>query len=271
MNPVLIEIAGFKIYWYTLFVLVSVFIAISLTQREGKRFGVKLDFIFNMCFWTVIFGLIGARVYYVIFNWDYFGQNLTQIPQMWNGGLAIHGGILAGLLTIYLYCKKYQVRMLRYLDFIVPALIFAQAIGRWGNFFNQEAHGTPTSASAISNFFTPDFVVQGMYINGVYYLPMFYYEFLACLLLFVFLLVIRRNKYIKVGSLTALYLVGYGAIRFFIEIYRTDALMIGAFKVAHIISVIMFLIGVVILMINVRKSKFEDLYNDTSNIEKGNF
>lgn len=110
-----------------------------------------------------------------------------------------------------------------------------------------------------------------MHIDGVYYTPTFLYESIACLILFIVLLFVRRSKYVKVGTLSALYLIGYGIIRFFIEISRTDALMIGAFKIAQIVSIIMVIVGIVILMINARKSKFEDLYNDENNIEKVRF
>lgn len=268
MNPVLISLGGFDIHYYTVIVLVVVYLGIALAQKEAKRFGVKKDFIFNMCFWAVIFGMIAARAYYVLFHLDYFSQNVGEILMIWTGGLAIHGAIIGGLITVYLYCKKYKARFIRYLDFMVVPLLIAQALGRWGNFFNGEAHGVVTTPEQISNFFTPDFVVRGMNIDGAYYVPTFYYEFLACLILFIVMLFLRRSKYIKVGSLTAIYLIGYGVIRFFIEMSRTDALMIGAFKTAQIVSVIMVLIGVIIIMINTRKGKFEDLYNDTNNIEE---
>jgi len=270
MNPVLLELGNYELRYYTVIVIVAVILGISIIQKEVKRFNMKTDFVLNMIFWTIIFGLLGSRVYYVIFSWEYFSNNLLEIFQIWKGGLAIHGAILAGILTVFFYCKKYKVRIIRQLDFMVVGLIIGQAIGRWGNFFNSEAHGGATTLEKLQSPFIPNFVVEGMKIDGIYYIPTFYYEFLACLILFIAFLFIRRNKYTKVGTITGLYLVGYGAIRFFIEMSRTDALMLLGFKVAYIVSIAMFIVGGFILMINARKSKFEDLYNDTSNIDNTN-
>ncbi|MDD2238334.1 MAG: prolipoprotein diacylglyceryl transferase [Bacilli bacterium] len=271
MDPVLLTISGYEIRWYSILLVFAVIVGILLFQREGKKFKVKPEFVFNMAFWAIIFGLIGARLYYVIFNWDYFGDNLNEIYQIWEGGLAIHGGIIAGFLTVLVYCKKYKVRVIRYLDFIAVPLLLAQAIGRWGNFFNSEAHGVATTVEHLRKLLVPEFVIDGMNIEGVYYTPTFFYESVACLILFIIFIIIRRGKYIKVGTLTGLYLIGYGVIRFFIEISRTDALLLSGFKIAQIVSIIMIIIGLIIIIINSKKSKFEDLYNDKNNIDSVNF
>lgn len=267
MNPIIFSFAGFDLRWYSVAMLTAVTVGLLLIQREAKRFNVKGDFIFNMAFWSIIFGLIGARLYFVIFNWDYFSVNLSEVFRVWEGGMAIHGAIIGGLLTIYTYCKKYKVRVMRYLDFIAVPFLLSQAIGRWGNFFNSEAHGVATNVEYLRKLFVPDFVIEGMKIDGVYYTPTFLFESLACLLLFFLFLAIRRSKYTKVGTMSGLYLIGYGIIRFFIEMSRTDALLLGGFKVAQIVSIVMVVIGLVIITINSRKSKFEDLYNDKSNID----
>lgn len=268
MNPIIFSFAGFDLKWYSLAMLLAVIIGIALVQKEARRFNIKNDFVFNMLFWAIIFGLIGARIYFVIFNWEYFNSNLTEIFKTWEGGLAIHGAIIGGLLTIYVYCKKYKARMMRYIDFIAVPLLLSQAIGRWGNFFNSEAHGVATTAAHLKKLLIPDFIIEGMKIDGVYYTPTFLFESLVCLLLFLLFLVIRRSKYTKVGTMTGLYLIGYGVIRFFIEMSRTDALLVGGFKIAQIVSIVMLVVGLVIITINSRKSKFEDLYNDKSNINE---
>ncbi len=267
MNPILFTIGSFEIRWYAIIMLVAIVISIVLIEKEAARFNVPKDFIFNMCFWTIIIGYLGARLYYVIFNWDYYSSHISEILQIWKGGLAIHGGIIAGLLTIIIYIKKYRGRTLRFLDFIVVPLLLAQAIGRWGNFFNSEAHGVATTLEHLQSLHIPKFIIDGMCIEGIYYTPTFLYESLACFTLFVIFLIVRRGSYIKVGTMTALYLIGYGVIRFLIEISRTDALMLAGFKVAQFVSVIMIIIGIVMLMINARKSRFEDLYNDKNNID----
>lgn len=271
MNPVAINLGGFDIRWYSILILVGVIIGFILANRESTKLEINKGFIFNMMFWTLIIGIIGARLYYCIFNWSMYKDNPIEILMIWNGGLAIHGGLLFGLITSSLYCKRYDVRLLRISDIIVPSLILAQAIGRWGNFFNQEAHGAATTALNLKALFVPQFVINGMTIDGVVYFPTFFFESVACLAVFILLIIIRRNKYLHVGTLSGIYLLAYGAIRFFIEISRTDSLMLGGFKVAQIVSVIMFIIGLGIIMINSRKGRFEDLYNDSSNSTNINF
>ena len=265
MNPVIFSIGNFEIRWYSVILLFAFLIGYHFVSKESNRFGISKDFMFNMMFWTLIFGIIGARLYYVIFDWRYYSNNIGEIVKIWNGGLAIHGGIIGGLLTILVYTKKYKTRLVRYLDFIVVGLIIAQAIGRWGNFFNGEAHGLATSLEHLRNLHIPQFIINGMKINGVYYTPTFLYESLLCFIGFLLLLIIRRGKYVKVGTPTAIYLIFYGIIRFFIERSRTDSLMFVGFKMAMIVSIIMIIIGLVMIILNKRKSRFEDLYNDKNN------
>lgn len=262
MNPVAFTIFNMEIRYYSLFILIGVGIAYFMIVREAKRFNVSSDFIFNMFFWTLIFGIIGARLYYVVFNWEYFGSHIGEIWQIWQGGLAIHGGILFGLITISLYTKKYNIRTLKILDIVVVPLILAQAIGRWGNFFNSEAYGVATSISHLESLYIPEFVIRGMNINGITYTPTFFYESIFCALGFVVLCIFRRLKYVKVGQISGMYLMWYGVLRFFIEASRTDSLTFFGFKMAQIVSVIMFIIGIVLFVMGMKKSKYEDLYDE---------
>lgn len=264
MNSVAIAFGNFEVSWYSIFILVGVLIAGALFLKECKKYEINLDFATNLIFWTVIFGIIGARIYYVIFNWSYYSANLAETYKIWNGGLAIHGGIIAGLLFIILYSLKYKVRILKITDMTVVGLIIAQAIGRWGNFFNQEAHGGEVAKSVLESMkIIPEFVIKGMYIDGAYYEPTFYYESLWCLLGFIVLLLIRSfYKYLKAGQLTGIYLIWYGIGRFVIEGMRTDSLMLGTLKAAQIVSIGMFIIGVILLVIGFKGSKFENRYDD---------
>jgi phosphatidylglycerol:prolipoprotein diacylglycerol transferase len=157
---------------------------------------------------------------------------------------------------------KYKMRFIRITDICVPSLLFAQGIGRWGNFFNQEAHGAATSLEHLKSLHLPQFIINGMNINGIYYEPTFLYESLLCLIGFIIVLFIRRGKYTKVGTITSFYLMYYSVVRFLIESMRTDSLMLGGFKVAQIISIILFLIRLGNIMLISIKSKFEDLYNN---------
>ena len=269
MNPYMFEFNGLALRWYTFFILIGVILGFMLVNSEGRRFNIDKDFLFNLCFWTVIIGIIGARLYYVIFNFNIYKNDIVSIFKIWEGGLAIHGAIIAGLITLVFYCKKYKMPVMRITDFCVPALLMAQALGRWGNFFNSEAHGAATSLAHLQSLHIPSFVIKGMNISGIYYEPTFYYESILCLIGFIVVMILRRFKYIKIGTLTSIYLIYYGAIRFFIESMRTDSLMLGGFKVAQIVSVIMFVIGLASIMVISRKGRFEDLYNDldTTNIK----
>lgn len=271
MNPVLLDLGFIKIYWYSIMILLGIFIGGSLIIKESKRFKIPEDYIVNMILYTIIFGIIGARLYYVIFNWDYYGTNIIDIFKVWEGGLAIHGGILFGLITIIIYTKKYNVKTLRMLDIIVVGLIIGQAIGRWGNFFNGEAHGAATTLEFLNSLHLPKFIINGMHINGVYYHPTFLYESLWNLIGFIVLLLFRKRYYNKIGQTTGLYLIWYGIGRFFIEGMRTDSLMFGSFRMAQIISILFVIIGLIIIIIKSKGSKLENRYNDTQNIEKIEF
>jgi len=271
MNPVLLDLGFIKIYWYSIMILLGIFIGGSLIIKESKRFKIPEDYIVNMILYTIIFGIIGARFYYVIFNWDYYGANIIDIFKVWEGGLAIHGGILFGLITIIIYTKKYNVKTLRMLDIIVVGLIIGQAIGRWGNFFNGEAHGAATTLEFLTSLHLPKFIINGMHINGVYYHPTFLYESLWNLIGFIVLILFRKRYYNKIGQTTGLYLIWYGIGRFFIEGMRTDSLMLGSFRMAQIISILFVIIGLIIIIIKSKGSKLENRYNDTQNIEKIEF
>lgn len=262
MNPVLITIGNIDIRWYSVLILVAAFIAITIAVREARKFHIGDDFVVNMAFWSIIIGIIGARIYYVAFNWEMYKNNLLDILKIWNGGLAIHGGIIAGGITAIMYSKKNNKDIFKILDICSASLLLAQAIGRWGNFFNQEAHGMATSVIALRNLLIPDFIIEGMEIGGIYYHPTFFYESIWCLIGFVIIIVVRRLKYTKTGQQTCIYFMWYSAGRFFIEALRTDSLMFGGFKMAQILSVILFIVFLGIFMIISRKGKFEDLYNE---------
>lgn len=263
MNPYLIDLGLFQISWYSLFILFGLFVGGTILLREARKFNINDDFLSNLVFWTTIFAIVGARLYFVAFHWDYYSINMTEIVKIWEGGLAIHGAILFGFIFIFFYTLKYKVGFLRVLDIAVPSLIIGQAIGRWGNFFNQEAFGSEVSRKFLEGLHIPNFIIEGMYINGTYYHPTFLYESLWCLLGFIVLLLVRRlYKYLKKGQLTGIYLMWYSIGRFFIEALRTDSLMLGDYKVAQVASIVLFVIGLFIVAVKSRGSKFEGLYKE---------
>ena len=262
MSPVAFTIGSFEVRWYSIFIAVSVIIAYGMIVNETNRFKIKQDFVFNMVFWTLIFGIIGARLYYVLFNLNYYLNNPLEILMVWKGGLAIHGGMIFGIITLIVYCRKYKMRVGKMLDIVVVPLILGQAIGRWGNFFNGEAFGSIVDYNTLENMkIIPKFVIDNMYINGAYHLPMFYFESLWCLLGFIILLILRRRKYIKEGQILGFYLIWYGFARSIIEYYRTDSLMLGNIKIAIVVSIIMVIVGIIIESIQSKKPKLDELYN----------
>ena len=248
MNPILVEIGNIRIYWYSIMILLGVLIGSYIVLKESKRFNISKAKISDMLFYTMIFGIIGARLYYVIFNLDYYINNPIDIIKVWEGGLAIHGGIIAGALYLIHYTKKNNLNTLLITDICVPGLLIGQALGRWGNFFNQEAHGLATTLEYLQNLHLPKFIINGMNIDGIYYIPTFFYESLWCLIGLIIVLLIRRLLKIKKGNITGIYLIWYGIGRFLIEQLRTDSLMMNTLKQAQIVSILMIIIGIIILI-----------------------
>ena len=194
MNRVAFNIFGFNVYYYSLCILLGVIVAYILITREGKKQGLPKEFISDLIFYTLIIGILGARVYYCVFNLDYYLANPSEILKIYNGGLAIHGGVIAGLIFVYFYTKKKNVSFIKILDIVAPAVIIAQSFGRWGNFFNQEAHGGITTYQNLKNMHIPEFIINGMHIEGKYYYPTFFFESIWCLIGFIILMFVRRNS-----------------------------------------------------------------------------
>lgn len=268
MNPVMFNLGFLEVRWYSFFIIVAIVISTTFIIREAKKFNIGKDFIINLVFWMILMGIVGARLFFVLFNWDYYSSNAGEIYKIWNGGLAIYGGIIFGIGTIIVFALKYKVNLLRLLDIIAPWALFSQALGRWGNFFNAEAYGKATTLEHLQSLPIPDFVVNGMQINGIYYTPTFFYESMWCLLGFIIIMVIKNLKHIRIGMITSIYLMWYAIGRFLIESSRLDSLMLGNIKVAQIVSVIMFLTGLVVFIIQFNKRGLEEMYNDTSDVKE---
>ncbi len=254
MDRVALEIGPIQIYWYSIFIFLGLLIASILIFKEARKRNIDEDFLINLIFNTIIIGLIGARVYYVLFNIPYYASNPIEILAVWNGGLAIHGGIFAAVAFILIYCKKKNVNSLQLLDIIVVGLIIAQAIGRWGNFFNSEAYGQVTTYAELKAQQIPTFIINGMYILGEYRQPTFFYESTWCFAGFLAMLIIRKYKYLKRGQLTGFYLFWYGLGRLLIEGLRTDSLMLGPIKIAQVVSLVFIIMGIVLFFYNLIKS-----------------
>ncbi len=259
MNRVAFNIFGFNVYYYSLCILLGVIVAYILITREGKKQGLPKEFISDLIFYTLIIGILGARVYYCVFNLDYYLANPSEILKIYNGGLAIHGGVIAGLIFVYFYTKKKNVSFIKILDIVAPAVIIAQSFGRWGNFFNQEAHGGITTYQNLKNMPIPEFIINGMHIEGKYYYPTFFFESIWCLIGFIILMIARRNKNLRKGFQIGFYFIWYGMGRFFIEAFRTDSLMFFGLKIAQIVSLIGIIIGIIIIVTNRNKKYYNEM------------
>ena len=248
MSPILINLGFIEIRWYSVLILIAFIIGYLLVSNRCRKVGINQTFIADLSFYLVIFCILGARLYYCLFNLNYYSKNIIDIFKIWEGGLAIHGGIIAGIITIYIYSKRKEVSLLNLLDIFAPALALGQAIGRWGNFFNMEAYGPETTLSTLQSLNIPNFIINGMNIDGIYHHPTFLYESIGCLLIFIIIMIIRNLKVIKKGQITSVYFIFYGIIRFLIEGLRQDSLMLFNLKVAQIISIIMILVGVILFI-----------------------
>lgn len=248
MNPIAFELFGIDVHWYGIFITTGILIGLLVANFQSKFYNVDFDKVTDIFIVGLPVAIIGARLYYVIFNWNYYGSNPSQILNLRGGGLAIHGGIIGAVLASYFMCKYKKISILRLLDIIAPAFIIGQAIGRWGNFMNSEAHGGEVTKEFISHF--PQFIQKGMYINGIYYHPTFLYESMWNLFVFGLLIFISRKfKDLKKGGLFCLYLIFYSIGRFFIEGLRTDSLMFGPLRVAQLVSLILIIICSALLLI----------------------
>lgn len=247
MNPIAFTIMGLEVRWYGIFIGLGVLLAVYTgTKLAEKTEGLYKDVVMDFILVALLFGILGARLYYVAFMWDYYSQNPGEIFAIRNGGLAIHGGVLAGILVAIVFSKVKKIDFWKLSDVIAPGLALAQGIGRWGNFANQEAHGGPTD------------LPWGILIDGVKVHPTFLYESILDVGIFIFLYfyLFKHKKF--PGQLFLVYIMIYGLGRFFIEGLRTDSLMLGNFRVAQLISIFMILIALAIYYL---KSKKQTLIN----------
>ena len=255
MNSTLLDLGFFKIKWYSFFIFIGIVVAFLLIIKEYLKKDSNKDKLIDILFYGIIIGILGARLYYVLFNLDYYLSNPLEILEIWNGGLAIHGGIISVFTFLLIYCKKKKMNFLLLLDILVVGVIIAQSIGRWGNFFNGEAYGRIVPLSFLKGLHLPKFIIDGMYIDGFYREPTFLYESLFSFIGFIVLLIVRKIKSLRVGQLTGIYFIWYGVERFIIETFRSDSLLLGNLKIAQIISIISCIVGIYLLFKNIKSNK----------------
>jgi phosphatidylglycerol:prolipoprotein diacylglycerol transferase len=246
-GPTLIELGPLTIRWYGLLIASAVLIGVSLSQYLAKRRNVNPDLLGDLAIWLVIAAIPCARLYYVLFEWEQYAQRPDQIIAIWNGGIAIHGAILGGILATIIFSRIQKVSVWLLADLVVPSLILGQAIGRWGNFFNSEAFGDPTNLPW--KLYIPPARRPPEFINFDYFHPTFLYESMWNLMVFGLLMTLffrdlGRRPHLKVGTLALVYMVAYSAGRVWIEGLRTDSLMVGPLRMAQIVSLSAIALGI---------------------------
>ena len=236
-NPVAFTVFGIEVRWYGVLIALGMVLATLLTYKRAPRHGLEPDRVLDFILICIPVGIIGARLYYVVFNWSMYEGDFLKIINLRLGGLAIHGGLIFGIAAAVILCAVWKIRPLNIMDLAVPGVALAQAIGRWGNYFNSEAHGGPTE------------LPWAVTVNGQTYHPTFLYESIWCFLLFLFLIYMDNHRRFE-GQIFLLYGILYSVERFFVEALRTDSLLIGPFKQAQVLSlsvIIVFTIAYVIL------------------------
>lgn len=238
MHPVLFEFGPISVRFYGLMYVIALLVGLQLVRMESGRLGLGLtkDEASNFCLLTLLAGILGGRIYYVFFNWDFYSRNLQEIPAIWRGGLAIHGGIAGGFLYALWYVRHRGLPFLRLADAVAPSLILGQAFGRFGNFMNGDAHGVPTSMPWGIVF--PKESIAGQEFPDTPLHPTMLYELLLNLLWFSLLWKLRKRPH-RDGFIFALYLGLYSAGRLVVESFRADSLMLGPLRAAQVVGILL--------------------------------
>lgn len=232
MDRVAFTIFGIDVMWYGILMATGMILGTYLALKEAERVGISEDDVLNLAIFAIPAGVLGARLYYVIFNWGYYSQNPSQILNFRGGGMAIHGALIGGILAGLIYTKIKKINFFKMADIALIGMPLAQAIGRWGNYINREAHGGPTN------------LPWGIMVDGVKVHPTFLYESIWDFGIFIFLWMFRKKKKYE-GQVAVYYIILYSLGRFFIEGLRTDSLMIGPLRMAQVISLVGVIGGII--------------------------
>lgn len=261
IDPIAFSLGPIHVRWYGIIIATAILLGYVIAQKSAQKIGFKEEDLINTILICVVVAILSARLYFVLFNLNYYLMHPTEIPMIWLGGLAIHGGLIGAFITGIYYSRQKNWNPFQLGDIAAPSIILAQAIGRWGNFMNHEAHGGPVSRTFLENLHLPQFIIDNMYIDGVYYHPTFLYESLWNVLGFVILISLR--KHLRVGETFFLYLTWYSIGRFFVEGLRTDSLMLTeTIRVAQLMSIVLIMIGVGMILwrrLKVKPPKYKDV------------
>lgn len=264
IDPIAVSLGPIQIHWYGVIIGVGIALALFLAMREGERRGLHKDIFPDLMLWAIPIAIISARIYYVAFEWDYYSQNPGDIIKIWNGGIAIHGALIGSVITAIVFSRKKNISFWKLADIAAPSIILGQAIGRWGNFINQEAHGGEVTRSFLEGLFLPEFIINQMYIGGVYYHPTFLYESIWNLVGFALLMSLRRVN-LRQGEIFLSYVIWYSIGRYFVEGMRTDSLMLTeSLRIAQTISIGLILLAVGLMVYRRVKGYAKVRYLDQS-------
>jgi len=253
-GPIFVQVGPLAIRWYGVLMAAAMAVGLWLAYRDARRRGVDPEELLKASELALLGGLVGARLYYVAFNWDYYSRALPKIIAVWEGGLAIHGGLLGGLLLGGGYAWWKRLPLPRYLDIVAPSLALGQGIGRWGNFFNEEAFGTPTSLPWKLYISPPHRPL--LYAQEEFFHPTFLYEALWDFLVFALLLWVLRDRVARAPTcLFWMYLGLYSVGRLIVEGFRTDSLMLGSIRVAQLASGIGIVLAIVLVPLLLKRSR----------------
>ncbi|MGE7606178.1 prolipoprotein diacylglyceryl transferase [Peribacillus frigoritolerans] len=248
LNPIAIDLGPIQVHWYGLIIGFGVLLGLIIALRESERRGLDKEIFTDLILFAVPIAIISARIYYVIFQWEYYSQNPGDIIKIWNGGIAIHGALIGSVLTAIVFAKVKKVSFWKLVDIAAPSLLLGQAIGRWGNFMNQEAHGGEVTRSFLENMHLPEFIINQMYINGTYYHPTFLYESIWNIIGVIILLSLRKVN-LRRGELFLTYVIWYSIGRYFIEGLRTDSLMLTeSLRIAQVISIVLAVVAIALVV-----------------------
>ena len=269
IDPVAIAFGPLQVHWYGVIIGLAIILALYIAVRETEKRGLDKDVFMDLMLWAIPIAILSARLYYVIFEWNYYSQNPGEIIAIWNGGLAIHGALIGGVITAIVFTKKRQVSFWQLVDIAAPSIILGQAIGRWGNFINQEAHGGEVTRAFLENLQLPEFIINQMYINGAYYHPTFLYESIWNFVGFILLILLRKVN-LRRGEMFLSYVIWYSVGRFIIEGMRTDSLMLTeSLRMAQTISAVLIIAAVVVLLYRRAKGYSNIRYLDKGVSKKG--
>lgn len=240
------SIFGVDIYWYAILITSAIVLGYIWAKVHDGRYNIKFDDAFNLSLFMIPIAVICARIYFVAFKWDYYSNNLSELFDFRNGGIAIYGALIGAIATIIVFCKIKKIKILDLLDYLAPIIPLCQAIGRWGNYINVEAYGTET------NWPLKMEIIEGGITKYVH--PTFLYESLGNVIVFMILYKLAKNRKFS-GQIACMYFIGYAFVRFFVEGLRTDSLMLGQIRVSQLLSLVLFVVALCIYFYKCSKIK----------------